>query len=33
MDDLAVFDWSTEHPALNVRYRFEWKFRARPEAD
>jgi transcriptional regulator with XRE-family HTH domain len=24
----TVFDWATEHPPLNARYRFEWKFRA-----
>jgi hypothetical protein len=31
LDDLTVFDWATEHPPLNIRYRFEWRFRA-PEA-
>jgi hypothetical protein len=25
----TVFDWATEHPPLNARYRFEWKFRVR----
>jgi hypothetical protein len=24
----TVFDSPTEHPALNSRYRFEWRFRA-----
>jgi hypothetical protein len=33
MDSLTVFDWSAEQPALNARYRFEWKFRAQPEDD
>jgi transcriptional regulator with XRE-family HTH domain len=31
LDDLTVFDWATQHPPLNIRYRFEWRFRA-PEA-
>ena len=28
MDAMTVFDWATEHPPLNARYRFEWRFRA-----
>jgi len=30
LDDLSVYDWATEHPPLNIRYRFEWRFRAQP---
>jgi peptide deformylase len=26
----AVFQWSTEDPPLNARYRLEWRFRGRP---
>ena len=29
LDDLAVYDWTVEHPPLNIRYRFEWRFRAK----
>ena len=28
MADRVQFDWSTEDPPLNARYRFEWRFRA-----
>jgi hypothetical protein len=23
-----LFEWNTEHPPMNARFRFEWKFRA-----
>jgi peptide deformylase len=26
-DDRAVFEWSTDQPTLNARYRLEWRFR------
>ncbi len=26
-DDRAIFDWSTDAPLLNARYRLEWRFR------
>jgi peptide deformylase len=29
-DGRAIFDWSTEEPPLNARYRLEWRFRAQP---
>ncbi|MFF5175595.1 peptide deformylase [Micromonospora sp. NPDC000089] len=29
-DDRAVFDWSTEAPPLNTRYRLQWRFRREP---
>jgi peptide deformylase len=28
--DRAVFEWSTDAPALNARYRLEWRFRGAP---
>jgi transcriptional regulator with XRE-family HTH domain len=28
LDDLSIYDWATQHPPLNIRYRFEWRFRA-----
>lgn len=28
--DRALFEWSTEDPPLNARYRLEWRFRAQP---
>jgi peptide deformylase len=30
--DRAVFEWTTEAPPLNARYRLEWRFRATPVA-
>lgn len=32
-DDLAIFEWSTQAPPLNARYRLEWRFRAQAAAD
>lgn len=29
-DGRILFDWSTESPPLNARYRLEWRFRAEP---
>ncbi len=31
-DGRAFFEWSTEAPPLNARYRLEWRFRAQPPA-
>ncbi|MER7460883.1 peptide deformylase [Micromonospora sp. NPDC126480] len=31
--DRMIFDWATDEPPLNARYRMQWRFRARPEAD
>jgi peptide deformylase len=31
-DGRAVFEWFTEAPPLNARYRLEWRFRARTDA-
>ncbi|MEU8295691.1 peptide deformylase [Micromonospora sp. NPDC048909] len=31
--DRAVFDWQTDDPPLNARYRMQWRFRARPEPE
>ncbi|MBB5830013.1 peptide deformylase [Micromonospora carbonacea] len=28
--DRAIFDWATEDPPLNARYRLQWRFRSRP---
>ncbi|MFC4149401.1 peptide deformylase [Micromonospora mangrovi] len=28
--DRAVFDWSTDEPPLNARYRLQWRFRSQP---
>ena len=28
-DDRAIFEWSTDAPLLNARYRLEWRFRGR----
>jgi peptide deformylase len=28
--DRTVFDWTTNNPPLNARYRLEWRFRANP---
>ncbi|HEU4424427.1 MAG TPA: peptide deformylase [Pilimelia sp.] len=30
--DRVLFDWVTEAPPLNARFRLEWRFRARPAA-
>ncbi|WP_434742110.1 peptide deformylase [Micromonospora sp. SH-82] len=30
VDGRAVFDWKTEDPPLNARYRMQWRFRAQP---
>ncbi|SDY15831.1 peptide deformylase [Micromonospora pattaloongensis] len=30
-DGRAVFEWFTEAPPLNARYRFEWRFRGQPD--
>jgi peptide deformylase len=29
-DGRACFEWSTENPPLNARYRLQWRFRAQP---
>ncbi|MGC4806629.1 peptide deformylase [Micromonospora sp. DT233] len=29
-DGRAIFDWSTDDPPLNARYRLQWRFRNRP---
>ncbi|WP_428962923.1 peptide deformylase [Micromonospora fluostatini] len=29
----AVFEWSTEEPPLNARYRMQWRFRSQPGVD
>ncbi len=29
-DGRSVFEWSTDDPPLNARYRLEWRFRAQP---
>ncbi|NGM15008.1 peptide deformylase [Verrucosispora sp. WMMA2044] len=29
----AIFDWATDEPPLNARYRLQWRFRAQPEPD
>ncbi|MDM4721826.1 peptide deformylase [Micromonospora sp. WMMA1363] len=31
--DRAIFDWATDAPPLNARYRMQWRFRARPEGE
>ncbi|MEV1333527.1 peptide deformylase [Micromonospora costi] len=31
--DRAVFEWQTDDPPLNARYRMQWRFRGRPEPD
>ncbi|MEU4772803.1 peptide deformylase [Micromonospora sp. NPDC023644] len=31
--DRVIFDWATEDPPLNARYRLQWRFRSRPEAE
>ncbi|GAB3854828.1 hypothetical protein GCM10029963_48480 [Micromonospora andamanensis] len=31
--DRAIFDWATDEPPLNARYRLQWRFRAQPEPD
>ncbi|WP_041833000.1 peptide deformylase [Actinoplanes sp. N902-109] len=31
-DQRAVFEWSTDAPLLNARYRLEWRFRGQPRA-
>ncbi|WP_320069040.1 peptide deformylase [Micromonospora sp. RTGN7] len=30
LDGRAIFDWATEDPPLNARYRLQWRFRSRP---
>ncbi|WP_432050265.1 peptide deformylase [Verrucosispora sp. NA02020] len=32
-DDRAIFDWATDEPPLNARYRMQWRFRAEPETE
>ncbi|MGC5331488.1 peptide deformylase [Micromonospora sp. DT62] len=32
-DDRVIFDWATEDPPLNARYRLQWRFRGRPDAE
>ncbi|MEV1144247.1 peptide deformylase [Micromonospora sp. NPDC049799] len=29
--DRVIFDWATDDPPLNARYRMQWRFRGRPE--
>ncbi|MEG3635511.1 peptide deformylase [Micromonospora palythoicola] len=29
----AIFDWATDEPPLNARYRLQWRFRAQPEPE
>ncbi|MGK5737839.1 peptide deformylase [Micromonospora sp. URMC 103] len=29
----AIFEWQTDDPPLNARYRMQWRFRARPEPE
>lgn len=31
-DDRAIFEWATENPPLNARYRLQWRFRTPPAA-
>lgn len=31
--DRVIFDWATEDPPLNARYRLQWRFRSRPDAE
>lgn len=31
--DRVIFDWATDDPPLNARYRLQWRFRARPDAE
>ncbi|MGS2617333.1 peptide deformylase [Micromonospora sp. LZ34] len=31
--DRALFDWATDDPPLNARYRMQWRFRGRPEPE
>lgn len=31
--DRVIFDWATEDPPLNARYRLQWRFRGRPDAE
>ncbi|SIR95891.1 peptide deformylase [Micromonospora avicenniae] len=31
--DRVIFEWETEDPPLNARYRMQWRFRARPEPE
>ncbi|MGK5519132.1 peptide deformylase [Micromonospora sp. URMC 107] len=31
--DRVLFDWATEDPPLNARYRLQWRYRSRPEAE
>ncbi|MFI7552514.1 peptide deformylase [Verrucosispora sp. WMMD703] len=31
--DRAIFDWATDEPPLNARYRLQWRFRAQPEPE
>ncbi|NLU78155.1 helix-turn-helix domain-containing protein [Micromonospora sp. HNM0581] len=31
--DRAIFDWATDDPPLNARYRLQWRFRARSEPE
>ncbi|MEU4779467.1 peptide deformylase [Micromonospora sp. NPDC023633] len=31
--DRVLFDWATEGPPLNARYRLQWRYRSRPEAE
>ncbi|WP_341718134.1 peptide deformylase [Micromonospora sp. FIMYZ51] len=29
----AIFEWATDEPPLNARYRLQWRFRAQPDLD
>ncbi|MER5338395.1 peptide deformylase [Micromonospora sp. NPDC002717] len=31
--DRVIFDWATDDPPLNARYRLQWRFRGRPDAE
>ncbi|MEH1101868.1 peptide deformylase [Micromonospora sp. CPCC 205561] len=31
--DRIVFDWATDDPPLNARYRLQWRFRSQPDAE
>ena len=31
--DRAIFEWGTDDPPLNARYRMQWRFRAQPDAE
>ncbi|SCL22040.1 peptide deformylase [Micromonospora nigra] len=31
--DRVIFDWATDEPPLNARYRMQWRFRAEPDTE